>query len=241
MNGLVILATAVSAASGSRAAAAALTCAGSEADRPGLLIDVGGRVPRPTLVASSGARELEERLAVHLPQLHSASRGQTCHLALPGDETAFESIPAALPLVRDSVAVVHLPPTLFQDALAEEFGPTGVLLRADTRTDRALAALAVGDLIERGLRVAVLKDPLAWVPSRRALFGILPGLATGGLPPQLLKRLLMGENAPEHRCYDALDDKKADPARTSQQQRRDHAGPRRGRGLHRHSQRQAGR
>ena len=49
---------------------------------PGLLIDVGGRPPRPTLLASAGARELEERLAVHLPRLRAASRGQICRLAL---------------------------------------------------------------------------------------------------------------------------------------------------------------
>ena len=70
--GQVILATAVGAASGARAAAAALACAGSEPDRPGLLVELGGRAPRPTLIASSGARGLEQRLAVHLPQLPPA-------------------------------------------------------------------------------------------------------------------------------------------------------------------------
>ena len=83
MSGRVVLVTAVGDASGSKAAAAALACAGSDPDRPGLLIDVGGRPPRPTLIASAGARELEERLAAHLPQLRAASRGQTCHLARP--------------------------------------------------------------------------------------------------------------------------------------------------------------
>jgi hypothetical protein len=67
MNGRVILVAAIGAASGSRAAAAALACAASEPDRPGLLVDIGGRPPRPTLVASSGARDLEERMTVHLP------------------------------------------------------------------------------------------------------------------------------------------------------------------------------
>ena len=112
----MVLVTAVGGASGSKAAAAALACAGSDPDRPGLLIDVGGRPPRPTLIASAGARELEERLAAHLPQLRAASRGQTCHLAVPDDgDGRFESVRAALPLVRDSVAVVHLPPALLQE------------------------------------------------------------------------------------------------------------------------------
>ena len=225
MNGTVVLASAVGAASGSKAAAAALVCAASEPDRPGLLIDVGGRAPRPTLVASSGARELEERLAVHLPQLPAASRGQSCHLAVPSDSTAFESVRAALPLARESVAVIHLPQTLVQAALGEAgLEISGALLRADLAGDRALTALAVGSLIERGLRVAVLKHSLAWVPSRRALFGVLPRDGQGGLPPRLTRSLLepavpVSENRAEHQCYAEADDEKADTARTAQQQR----------------------
>ena len=45
------------------AAAAALACAGSEADRAGLLVDLDcGRPPRPALIATAAARELEEIL-----------------------------------------------------------------------------------------------------------------------------------------------------------------------------------
>jgi hypothetical protein len=187
MSGAVVLVTRVGDATGSKAAAAALACAGSVADRPGLLVDLGGQAPRPTLVASTAARELEERLAVHLPEARVASRGQTCHLALPGDETGTERVPAALPVVRDSVAVLHLPPALFQSALAEpRTRPTGALLCADLQVDRALTALAVRDLIERGLPVGVLKHPVGWIPARRALFG----LGSGGLPQRLVKRLL---------------------------------------------------
>jgi hypothetical protein len=239
MNGRVILVTAVGEASGSKAAAAALACAGSEPDRPGLLIDVGGRAPRPTLVASTGARELEERLAVHLPRLRAASRGQTCHLAADDDPAAFESVRAALPLARESVAVVHLPPARLQGALAETgIRPSGALLRADLASDRALTALAVRDLIDRGLCVRVLKQPLAWVPARRALFGVLPPSA---FPAHLRKSLLESDISLEHPCYADSDDEEIDPTGTAQQQRRDHAGPRRWRGLHRDPQRAAGR
>jgi hypothetical protein len=178
MNGPVILVTTVGEASGSKAAAAALACAGSESDCPGLLIDVGGRAPRPTLVSSVGARELEERLATHLPQLRAASRGQTCHLAIGEDSGALGSVRAALPLARESVAVVHLPPAFLRDALAESgVRASGILLRADLDTDRALTALAVRDLLRHDLRVKVLKRPLAWVPARRALFGVPPSPA----------------------------------------------------------------
>jgi hypothetical protein len=184
MIGQVILVTAVGGASGSKAAAAALACVGSEPDRPGLLIDVGGRAPRPTLVASAAARELEERLAVHLPQLRASSRGQTCHLAVGDDPGAFESIRSALPLARESAAAVHLPPARLREALGEAGIPaTGVLLRADLGTDRALVALAVRDLIDHGLRVKVLKRPLSWAPARRALFGFPPSGAGSPTSP----------------------------------------------------------
>ena len=227
MRGRVILVTAIGAASGSSAAAAALACAGSEVDRPGLLIDVGGRPPRPTLLASSGARELEERLAVHLPTLRAASRGQTCHLAVAADPTGFEGVRAALPLVRDSVAVVHLPPALFREALVGSgIGSSSVLLRADLASDRALTALAARELVERGLRVKVLKRPLAWVAARRALFGVLPEASPGTLPSRLVKSLLESQIPLEHACYDDSDDTKADSTRTEKQQRRDHAGAR---------------
>jgi hypothetical protein len=198
----VVLVTSVGEAGGSKAAAAALACAGSEPDRPALLIDVGGRAPRPTLVASAAARELEERLAVHLPHVRAASRGQTCHLAVADAAEAFESVRAALPLVRDSVAVVHLPPARLQDALADPaVQSTAALLRADIGQDRSLTALSVRDLVGRGLRVKVLKQALGWVPARRALFGVLPAAAPGALPAHVLHSLLESENSVEHLCY----------------------------------------
>jgi prevent-host-death family protein len=191
MSETTVLVTAVGAASGSKTAAAALACAGSEPDRPGLLIDLGGRAPRPTLVASTGARELEERLAIHLPQLRAASRGQTCHLAVADDPEAFESVRAALPLVRDSVAVIHLPPARLQEALADAgIRFTAAMLRSDLDKDRALTALAVRDLVGRGLRTKVSKHALGWVHARRALFGVLPSTVPGALPPGLTESLL---------------------------------------------------
>lgn len=243
MNGRVILVAAVGAASGSRAAAAALACAGSEPDCPGLLVDVGGRPPRPTLVASSGARDLEERLAAHLPELRAASRGGTCHLALPGEVAALERLPAALPLVREAVVVLHVPPELFQDVLRlGGVEPSGVLLRAELGPDRALAALVVGELHQRrDLLVRVLKRPLAWVPARRALFGVLPPDAPGGLPIRLRETLLESEISPVHTCYAGVDDAETYPEGAAQQQRRGDAGVGRWRGLHRDQKRQAGR
>ena len=242
MSEPVVLVTAVGAASGSKAAAAALACAGSEPDRPGLLIDLGGRAPRPTLVASAGARELEERLAVHLPRLRAASRGQTCHLVIADGPEALENVRAALPLVRDSAAVIHLPPARLQEALADAgIRLTAAMLRCDLDEDRALAALAVRDLAGRGLRTKVLKHSLGWIPARRALFGVLAPAAPGGLPAGLLDVLLESESSAEHLCYGGPHDEEADPTGAAQRQRRGDEGPRRGRGLHRDSQRKAGR
>jgi hypothetical protein len=191
MRARPILVSRVGEAEGSRALAAALACAGSEPDRAALLVELSeGRAPRPALIASAAARALEERLAAHLPEATVASRGSFCHLALPADGEGLERAPAALVLVRESLGVVHLPPGLLQAALRSRgLEPGAALLRADLDRDRALAALAVRDLVGRGLAVAVAKKPLDWVASRRALFGALPGGATGGLSPRWLRRL----------------------------------------------------
>jgi hypothetical protein len=184
MNSPIVLVAPVGSASGARAAAAALACAGSEPDRAGLLVDMGGgRPPRPSLIATAAARGLEERLAAHLSEARVASRGQTCHLGLAGDPAGLEALAAALPLARDSIAVIHMPPPLLQPAVAEpRTRPSGVLLRADLGESRALTALTVRDLMARGLQVAVLKRPLGWLTARRAMLGVLTPSAEGALP-----------------------------------------------------------
>jgi len=183
VSGPVVLVTTVGAASGARAAAAALACAASEPDRAALLIDLEeGRAARPSLIATAGARSLEERLIAHMPDAAVASRGSLCQLKLPAGPEGIEGIAAALPLVRESVCIVHLPPHLLRPVLAEtRIQPTAALLRADLAADRALTALAVRDLIARGLRVAVIKRPLGRLAERAALLGVSGG---GGLPAQ---------------------------------------------------------
>ena len=190
-TGAAIVVTRVGEAEGSRAIAAALACAGSDPDRAALLVELSdGRPPRPALVASAAARALEERLAAHLPEAGVASRGTVCHVTLPADGEGLDLAPAALALVRDSLGVLHLPPGLLQAAIDAARLRTGAaVLRADLRRDRALTALAARDLLARGLGLAVAKRPLAWVPSRRALFGALPAGAAGGLPARMLRLL----------------------------------------------------
>lgn len=185
-----VLATAVGSAEGSRAAAAALACAGADGGRAPLLVDLGGRPPRPTLVATATARALEERLAAHLPGARVAARGQVCGMAAPADPDGFASAAAAVTVARDALAVVHVSSAELQPLLADPAAPrfTGVLLRADLGADRPLLALVVRDLLARGLAVAVLKRRLGWVAERRALFGAL-GADGDGLSPTLVRRL----------------------------------------------------
>lgn len=191
--GPVVLVTAVGEAEGSRGAAAALACVAAEVDVATLLIDVGGRPPRPTLIASAAAQGLEERLRAHLPEARVAARGQVCQLAVQADGEGIDAVGGAIDVARGSLAVIHLPPSLLQTALAESgFRPTGVLLRADLPGDRPLVALAARDLLERGLAVGVLKRRLGWVAERRAFFGALPAGSPGGLPERLVRRLCGG-------------------------------------------------
>jgi hypothetical protein len=185
------LVTAVGDAEGSRGAAAALACAAADPDTATLLVDVGGRTPRPTLIASAAARQLEERLQAHLPEAKVAARGHVCHLAVPIEPEGLELASAAATAARESGAVFHLPPELLHEVLDRPgCCPSGVLLRADLADDRALVALAVRDLIGRDLPTVVLKRRLAWVAERRAMFGVLPAGAPGGLPERLVRRLV---------------------------------------------------
>jgi hypothetical protein len=213
----VVLVTAVGGASGARAAAAALTCAASEPDRAALLIDLSeGRPPRPSLIATAGARKLEERLSAHLPEARIASRGQICQLSLSLDPDGIERIAAALPLVRESAGVVHLSPSLVRPVLEEpRIQATAVLLRADLAEAHALTALAVRDLMARRLRVAVLKHPLARLSARAALLGAIP---TGvEVPPTWIRtRLLKIEDSKFRRCYPGKDESEGDREQSPQ-------------------------
>lgn len=187
----VVVVTAVGRAAGSGAAAGALACAGAEPDRAALLVDLGGRAPRPTLVASEAARRLEERLAAHLPGVRVATRGQLCCLAADADPGGIAAAAAAVTVARGSLAVIHLRPASLQSLLEAPQAPrlSAALLRADLDRDRALVALLATDLLGRDLRLAVLKRQLGWVAARRAHFGVLAADAQGGLPPAVLRNL----------------------------------------------------
>lgn len=188
-TGPTVVVAAVGVAEGARGAAAALACAAADLDRATLFVDVGGRAPRPALLASATALELEKRLAAHLPDAKVAARGQACHLVVPADAEGLTSAVAAVTVAREAAAVVHVPPQLLQEALDSGLRPSGVLLRVELAEDRPLLALVARDLLGRGLAFAVLKRRLNWVAERRALFGALPAGSQGALPPRLVRRL----------------------------------------------------
>jgi hypothetical protein len=186
-----VLVSAVGEAEGSRGAAAALACASGEPDSAALLVDMGGRPPRPTLIASAAAQKLEERLSAHLAGARVAARGQVCQLALGADPEGLDLAAAAATVARESCAVIHLPPELLQEALAHPgLRPSAVLLRAELEDDRALVALVVRDLLARGVIAGVLKHRLSWVAERRALFGALSAGSPGGLSERTVRRLV---------------------------------------------------
>ena len=159
-----------------------------------LLIDVGGRPPRPTLVASAGARELEERLAVHLPELRAASRGQTCHLAVAGRAGGASSACArrcrwCATRSRSSTCrrLCCRPPC------RRRRRPSGVLL-APTSPRTALPPSRFA--ISQAVTCAPRSEAAArWVPARRALFGVLRSDGSGGLAASLSRTLLESENS----------------------------------------------
>lgn len=226
-DGPVVLVTTVGDAAGAKAAAGALACAASEPDRAALLIDLtDARPPRPSLIATAGARKLEERLTAHMPEAAVASRGCLCQLTLPADSDGVEWIAAALPLVRKSAAIVHLPPSLWRPALADpRIRATAALLRADLAADRALAALAVRDLMDKGLRVAVLKRPPSWLAARAASLGALPG-NTPALPGSIRHRLLSTEDKRFLYCYDRTNGAEGEQGETQEQAGREPEHPR---------------
>jgi len=192
MDPTLLLVSGVGDAEGARGAAGALACAASTPDQAALMVDIGARQPRPTLLSSPAATALEAAIAGLFPDHAPAARGQLCHLALAPSTDAL----AALGLVADtrlqvSHLVVHLPYELLLAVLREGvLHPRGVLLRADMRPDRKLAAKAVRHLTRAGIPVAILGHRLHWVAERRALFGVLPADAPGGLPGEIVTRLL---------------------------------------------------
>jgi hypothetical protein len=194
-----ILVAGLGEAEGSRGAAAALACAAASPDGAPLLVDLGGRPPRPTLISSAAASALEARVrgVAGVDASAIAARGHFCQLAASPDRGGLEEVAAAVALARaPKLVVLHLPERLLALAATGEIvWPAGALLRADLPRDCRLAAGAFRELRLAGIPVSFLKTRLSWIAERRACFGALAPDAPDALPASVIRRTLKPRRA----------------------------------------------
>jgi hypothetical protein len=171
--------------------AAALAVAGAELTGAGtLLVELGegGRRRAPTLLAAPTARRIEERLGRE--GLRGSSRGQICHLALSGSGDGLEGAAAAIPAAAAELVVLHLPGGLWVPALESGLPIGGACLLVSLPAERPLAALAVGELEQRGLPARVTTRAPGPLAARRALAGMRPGGGVSDSARRIAQRLL---------------------------------------------------
>jgi hypothetical protein len=157
------------------AAVAVATSGDAGGSRGAVLVEANARSRRrPTLLSSTAARALEERL-VSVCDTPPAARGRICWAALRlGD--GWPARLAELAELSGCTVVAHLPPAEWRHALdAEELAVAGGLVRADPGAHRHQLALLAGELRARGLGFRVLTRPIGLVGSRRAMAGLDAG------------------------------------------------------------------
>jgi hypothetical protein len=173
--------------------AAVLTGAGT------LLVDVGEGARRrgPTLLASPGARRVEE--ALRSAERRAAARGLICHLAAENEN--LEDVGTAVAESGAELAVLHLPGRLWVPALAAEtLAPAGGCLLVSLPEERSLAALAVEELARRRLPCRVATRPPGQLAARRAQAGVRAGGWVSELAARIARRLLgLGGSGPTSR------------------------------------------
>jgi len=171
-NPALVLAGAAPGIGGGLTTTAAVAVAIAAAGPPGegvVIAELGcERARGPTMLATERARQLERTLST--AGFEAAARGRLAWLRL-GDEERWperlsEAIDAAGPL---RAVLLHLPASRWREALEHErLKPTAALLRAELPAQRSLAALAVGELGARGLRVRVAPRAPGRIAARRA-------------------------------------------------------------------------
>jgi hypothetical protein len=188
-----VLASTLGSASGGLALSAAVAIALARQSGPGsgiVMAEVGGAPRRPpTLLASASARKLEDELRAAGLE-HVAARGRLCWLCLEAGEDSARELDRAVAAASSRLLLAHVPPALWMPLL-DWLCPRAGLLRADTRADRALAALAVSELRERGMGARIATRPLGRVGARRAVAGLDPG----GTSSRRVERLARGLRA----------------------------------------------
>jgi hypothetical protein len=173
--------------------AAVLTGAGT------LLIEVGDAARRrgPTLLASPGARRIEDGLRV--VGLRASARGHLCHLAVAERDEPLADAARAISESEAELAVIHLPGRLWVPALETSGLETaGGCLLVSLPAERPLAALAVDELARRRVPARVATQPPGQLAARRALAGVRAGGWVTEAGRGIARRLLgIGRPAPE--------------------------------------------
>ncbi len=193
----LVATTSLGDADGSFAAAAALAATAGASDRPAVLVEIAdGRKPRPGAVASGVARALEEELNSRLSSGIAAARGGLCQVVLePGEKTPGLVAELVSVIPADAFCVTHCDPTRFRELVEDpRLGIRGVLLRVDLDSECPLAALTAAELSSRRIRTRILKRPLGWLDSRRALSGVEPGRRSGAGFRRLARALIDQES-----------------------------------------------
>ena len=184
----VVLATALPGAGGGLATAASVAVACATSGGGVVFAEVGAEARRgPTMLASAGARELEDRLRA--AGVEATARGRLCWTTLDetGDALRF-ALDAAGPF---NAAIVYLPPGAWRDTI--EANPPladAALVHASLPGQRSLAALLVADLRGAGVRLGISSVAPGRVGARRALAGIEAGGEAGDRALRIARRLI---------------------------------------------------
>jgi soluble lytic murein transglycosylase-like protein len=169
----LVLATSLGDASGGPALAAALAVALARGREAAVFARPAERAPRPTLLASRGARELERSLRE--AGFEAAARGAYCEVRVPGEEGA-EALARVRSASGGAPCVAWLEERDWRAAVeSAAFRADAALIRAERDHDRSLAALLAIELRGRGLAPHVVFEAPGTVGARRALAGIDPG------------------------------------------------------------------
>src|SRR5215208_6391784 len=176
---------------GAAAAAALAVALAQENDgRCVVLAEAGAPARRrPTLLSSASARAAEDRLEDR-DLGPAAARGRVCWVGLAVEDGWLKRLREICEAVADGLVVAHLPAEAWRRAIDDSsLHAAGAMLRADPREDRPLVALAVADLLGRGVAVRVATRPLGLVGGRRALAGLDPGGPATGRGARIARAL----------------------------------------------------
>ena len=244
MSGRVILVTAVGAASGSqgRGSGACLRRLGARSSRPpdrrrrSAAAADPGRLERARASWRSGSR-------FTCPSCARPRAEQTCHLAVAGRcggirARARGAAAGARLGCRPPPAAGALPG---RSARSEQSDPAASCSAPISTSDRALTALAVRELSRAACasECSSGRSPGCRPAARCSVF--CRPTHRAACPLVCANPFWKAKFQRSTRATMSLDDAETDPAGAAQQQRRDDEGAGRGRGLHRHPQREAGR